>query len=133
MGDRCYIAVTCRRADLTIFEELGFAPDEYGPADGLLVEMTDEEANLAHTDQLPTHVPFLGWSGPGDNYGPYLFACDGQQFVEVPGSDHSFGIDWDFAKGEPTPQSITKIREYLVLQKKVQRRFKQLRRRRPQS
>ncbi len=113
------------------FEELGFAPDEYGPATGLLVEMTDEEANYGHADQLPTHVPFLGWNGPGDNYGPYLFACDGQQFVEVPGSDHSFGIDWDFAKGEPTPQSIAKIREYLVLRKKVQRLFKQLRRRRP--
>jgi hypothetical protein len=133
MGDRCYMTVTCRRADMALFEELGFTADYGTKPDSPVVEMSDQEANYAHTDQLPTHVPFLGWNGPGDNYGPYLLACDGKQFVEVPGSDHSFGIDWDFAKGEPTSQSITKIREYLVLQKKVQRLFKQLRRRQPRS
>ena len=131
MSDHCYVGVTCRRADMAHFEELGFTTDYGTEPESPVVAMSDQEANYGHAEKLPTHVPFLGWNGPGDNYGPYLFACDGQQFVEVPGSDHSFGIDWDFAKGEPTPQSIAKIREYLVLRKKVQRLFKRLRRRRP--
>lgn len=127
MGDRCYMTVTCRRADMGLFEELGFTLNDYGnePTDPV-VELNDQEANWAHSGELPRHVPFIGQHGSGDNYGPFLQACDGKDFVEVPGDEHAFGIEWDYHEGEPTVKSVAAIRQYLVLRKKVQRWFKQL-------
>lgn len=126
MGDRCYMTVTCRRADMGLFEELGFVPDD--DSNSPVVEMTDEEANYGHANDLPTTVPFFAQHGAGGNYGPYLFACDGRELVEVPGSEHGFAIEWDYHEGEPTAKSVAAIRRYLALKQKVQRRFKRLRR-----
>lgn len=131
MGDRCHMTVTCRRADMALFEELGFVPDDED--DSPVVGMTDEEANYGHANDLPTTVPFLAQHEAGGNYGPYLFACDGKQLIEVPGSEHGFAIEWDYHEGEPTAKSIAEIRHYLALRKKVQRWFQRLKKTQPKA
>ena len=58
MGDRCYMHVTCRRQDRETFEALGFNLEFESSPDSPLIEMADEEANYAHTGDLPTTLPF---------------------------------------------------------------------------
>lgn len=69
MSDRCYMQVTCRRQDQTLFEELGFHLEFEQSSDSPIVEIIDEAANYAHAEHLPTDIPFTAWHGAGDNYG----------------------------------------------------------------
>jgi hypothetical protein len=87
MGDRCYMSLYCRRQDVPRFEELGFSlqtssdPSESDlPAD--TVEMIDEEANYAHSGDMPADIPFHGYHCAGGNYGEHQFACDGKEYEE---------------------------------------------------
>ncbi len=106
--------LTCRREDLDRFTELGF--HTWGEDDGApIVELTDEEANFGHSDTLPSDVPFFASHGSGDNYGPHLIACDGKRFIDIPGDNHNFEIDWDYQTNSPTSESIAQIREYLAV------------------
>ena len=82
MSDRCYAEVTCRKEDAGRFEELGFKVNDQGRIPGTVV-LLDYEADYGHCDDLPKDIPYCGWHGPGDNYGPQAFACDRKQYVEA--------------------------------------------------
>lgn len=106
--------LTCRREDLERFTALGF--HFWGEDDGKpIIELTDEEANFGHSDKLPSDVPFFASHGSGDNYGPHLIACDGNRFIDIPGDDFYFQIDWDHQTNSPSDRSIAQIREYLAV------------------
>ena len=82
MSDRCYVEVTCRKEDAGRFEEIGFKANDQGRISGTVV-LLDYEADYGHCDDLPKDIPYCGWHGPGDNYGPQAFACDGKQYAEA--------------------------------------------------
>ena len=92
MGDRCYIDITMRRADLPRFapfideqagDEWWDDEDEHaGHPD--LVTVRVYEANYAWGDERQAAavdgIPFFGSHGEGGEYGPYAFASlDGEQ------------------------------------------------------
>ena len=82
MSDRCYVEATCRKEDAGRFEEIGFKANDKGRIPGTVV-LVDYEADYGHCDDLPRDIPYLGWHGPGANYGPQAFACDGKHYVEA--------------------------------------------------
>lgn len=127
MGDRCFMSVTCRRSDQKRFEDLGFlvawGEDQTAP----VIEMIDEEANYAHYDQMPTDIPYFGYWGAGDDYGPGYLACDGERYEEVPATTDGFVVNWSYRWGLPKLTSILEIRRYLKLEKKVKNLFRQFR------
>ena len=127
MGDRCYMHVTCRRQDRETFEALGFNLEFESSPDSPLIEMADEEANYAHTGDLPTTFPFIARHGPGANYSDGRIACDGKRWGEVPANQDGFAVDWDFKKRKPTAQSLKRIRCYLLVYDRVKQMFKRLR------
>ena len=126
MGDRCYMEITCRRQDQERFEALGFIAQKWNnPAsDSPLVVMVDEEANYAHSGNLPTDIPYHGFNGPGGNYGDGVCACDGKEYAEVEtGHEGGFVVDWDKARQGPEPHSLRCIRRYLKVRNKVRKMF----------
>ena len=103
MSDRCYVEVTCRKRDAARFEKLGFKVLDDGNLEGCvladlglgtpsedkdsgLVSMHDEQANYGHYGEMPKDIPYFGWHGPGGEYGPCRFACDGKKYLEVDAS-----------------------------------------------
>lgn len=50
-------------------------------------ELYDEQANYGGVEDLDAlrtaGIPFMAFHGPGDNYGPMLFAFDGKDHAEV--------------------------------------------------
>jgi len=119
MSDCCYVHVTCRRQDMERFEALGFHLEFESTSQSVIVELADEEANYAHTGELPTDIPYTAWNGKGSEYGDYKMACDGEEFVEVPASQDGFVVDWDYKTEQPTPQSLDIIRQYLAVHKRA--------------
>ena len=85
MSDRCYMEVSCRRQGVARFEALGFRVLDEDKVSGL-VRMHDEQANYGHSGELPTDTPYIGEHGPGGEYGPCRFACDGKKYLEVEAS-----------------------------------------------
>lgn len=75
MSDRCYMRVTCRRADAALFLDEGFFED--GDEGAPLADLVDEEANYAHQSLLEDlarrGIEFYGWNAAGDDYGPARF------------------------------------------------------------
>ena len=126
MSDRCYMQVTCRRQDQTLFEELGFHLEFEQSSDSPIVELIDEAANYAHAEHLPTDIPFTAWHGAGDNYGDGRIACDGNHYAEVSANRDGFVVRWDEAGNQPTPESLDGIRLYLAVHQTVQEMFKEL-------
>jgi len=126
MSDRCYMQVTCRRQDQTLFEELGFHLEFEQSSDSPIVEIIDEAANYAHAEHLPTDIPFTAWHGAGDNYGDGKVACDGNHYAEVSANRDGFVVRWDEAGNQPTPESLDGIRLYLAVHQTVQEMFKEL-------
>lgn len=83
MGDRCYMSVTCRKADVPLFTgdgDLGFSVDTEDDQDGVVV--TDDE-RYPDIDDLPKDIPFYGYHEAGCSYGPGCFACDGTDCIEL--------------------------------------------------
>jgi len=127
MGDRCYMHVTCRREDQGFFAEIGFHLDYEQTPNAPVIEMIDEEANYAHNDKMPAHVPYFGYSGAGGNYGASSFACDGRRYREVEtGYAGGFVVQWDEKKKRPTPESLRAISRYFPVRKKVEQKFTSL-------
>ena len=119
------MSVTCRREDKARFEELGFRI-ESDEGEKLVIELIDEQANYGHSGKLPTDIPYTGWYGAGDNYGPGQAACDGREFVEVSATTDGFVVAWDYGKMEPRPESIEQIRRYLKIEEQVKELFDDL-------
>ena len=86
--------------------------------------MVDEEANYAHSGDLPTDILYHGFNGPGGNYGDGAVVCDGRCLAEVEtGHDGGFVIVWDEARGHPTAESLRRIRRYVTVRKNAEALF----------
>jgi len=82
MGDRCYMELTCRKKDKTLFEEIGFTTQAESYEFPTCLEMVDYEANYAHAEDMPKDLVYFGSHEGGDGYGPESFACDGTTYLE---------------------------------------------------
>jgi len=113
------MSVTCRREDKAAFEALGFVLEFDPRPESLIIEMIDEQANYAHHDQMPTHLPYTAAYGAGSNYGPGSIACDGKQYAEIAASEEGFMVAWDFKKSQPTRKSVQQIRQFIRIEKRA--------------
>jgi len=132
MGDRCYMSVTCRRQDKETFEALGFHLEFETSPESPVIEMVDEEANYAHSGEMPANIPYYGSHGSGDNYAAGDLACDGKKYAEVEtGHGSGFMVGWDHQKSKPTPQSLKNIRQFIRIQQRAQKILNKLRQKEP--
>ena len=116
-----------RREDRGRFTALGFVAQDWNEPGSPLVVMCDEEADYAHTGNLPRDIPYHGHNAPGGSYGSGEVACDGRDCAEVEtGSPGGFVIDWDIGRDQPTGCSLRNIRRYLKINARVERRFARL-------
>ena len=126
MSDRCYMELTCRRQDVQKFEALGFVAQSWNNPDGKspLILMVDEEANYAHSGDMPTDIPYHGFNGSGGNFGQGSFACDGKTYAEVEtGHGGGFVVDWNEHQQRPSMRSLRSIRRYLKIRNRVLKLF----------
>jgi hypothetical protein len=88
VGDRCYISIKFRRADLPIFEEI-LGKDVFEELDGgaQIVVGSHAEANYGWTQELEElaqrNIPFSGFHGKGSEYSAEVFAACNGLFAEV--------------------------------------------------
>ena len=120
--------ITCRRQDMQEFEKLGFRYENWNnEPDAPLVVMLDEEANNAHTGNMPDNIPYQGFNGVGGNYGDGAFACDGKTYAEVEtGHNGGFVVDWENTKQRPSLLSLNSICRYIKIRNKVEKLFVKL-------
>lgn len=118
--------ITCRRQDQDRFTALGFTAQAWDNPEpnSALVVMVDEEANYAHSGELPRDIPYYGFHGPGGNYGDGVCACDGKQLAEQEtGHEGGFVVEWDDVRQRPSRPSLRAVRRYLAVCRKAQARF----------
>ena len=119
----------CRRQDQERFEALGFTAQDWDkPAsNSATIQMVDEEANYAHSGDLPTDIPYHGVHGAGYDYGSGAYACDGKELAEVErGHGGGFVVDWNEARRRPLPRSLRTIRHYINVRDTVLALFKDM-------
>ena len=106
--------IRCRKEHASRFVDLDFSnwSAERIQPEGV-VTMVDEEANYAHTGEMPTDIPWEGWSD-GGSYGSFLYACDGKALCEVSVGENQFCVEWDYDKMEPKQSSVQAIREFFA-------------------
>ena len=127
MSDRCYMEITCRPQDQERFEALGFVAQDWKQESPALVILVDEEADYAHSGNLPPDVPYHGFNGPGGNYGQGALACDGKTYAEVEtGHGSGFVVDWNDCTRRPSSRSLQSIRRYLRVRQQVREIFEAL-------
>jgi hypothetical protein len=124
MSDRCFMRVTCRRADRARFEALGFAPEfTDAPTEGAVIELVDAGADYGHHGRLPTDIPFVASHDAGGNFGPRRLACDGRVLAEIPATQEGFVIQWDARRRQPSAMCLRRLRRFMAVQLRAQRRL----------
>jgi hypothetical protein len=121
MGDTCYMELTCKLTDRSIFEELGFTVESecYEWEFPGCVEMVDYEATYAHAGDMPKDVVYFGSHRHGDVIGPEDFACDGQTYLEqLTDGGWSFVVRFD-DEGNPNAASLAKVKTFVTHRNKV--------------
>ena len=138
MSDRCYMEITCRKQDVARFEKLGFKILDNGNLEGCvladlglgtlnedkdsgLVSMHDEQANYGHSGQLPTDIPYIGGHGPGGEYGPCRFACDGRKYMEVEASQDGEPVARVSAGGKVDRRKLKQVEAYQACLKRAKK------------
>ena len=135
MGDRCYLEITLRRADLDRFgQHLNAAPDDewwdhLDEEEGRpgIVTASVYEANYAWFDEraaaAKAGIPFHGRHDSGGEYGPYCFASWRGKLREAP-VDHDgnlcVAVDEDL---KPIGNDLAFLRRYVRTLKKVKTAF----------
>jgi len=89
MGDRCHMVVYCLKKDAAVFEDLGFVLQDDGSSPSCSVDipvgvvtMVDEEANYAHSGDMPENIVYLSDHSRGFDYGCGGVVCDGKKCIE---------------------------------------------------
>ncbi len=84
MGDRCFSSVIARVEDQQKFKDIGYRL-EYDRNN--LVEMVDEAANYANTDELEElaeqNIPFIGYHDSGGGYSAGKFVSFGGEVIWI--------------------------------------------------
>ncbi len=136
MGDRCYLELTQRKADLPRFapfvdakpeeEWWDYQDDIDGHPD--LVTCCVYEANYAWYDErqaaAKAGIPFYGTHGDGGEYGPYAFAALDGEMLEAPLSHDGYlilALDDDLKPVDPA--DLQHLRAYTTKLKAVKRLF----------
>lgn len=93
MGDRAYVEVTCREADISLFDREGFLEEFRSGLPLGVVAMVDAEAPDGNITALQTlaskGIFFRGWHDAGGGYDGACFAgFDGRLFA-APRLNHS--------------------------------------------
>jgi len=137
MGDRCYLEITMRRADLPLFAphvDAGADDEWWDIADDVdnhpdLVTVGVYEANYAWQSArdaaAASGIPFFGTHEEGGEYGPGGFAaCDGAMLdVELRhGGYMIIALDDDLKPVDP--DDLAHLREYVAKLRAVKRLFK---------
>jgi hypothetical protein len=128
MGDRAYVEVTCREADVSLFEREGFL-EEFRP--GLpsgVVAMVDAEAPDGNTTALNSlagqGILFRGWHDAGGAYDGSCFAGFDGRLFEASRLNHSdlpcIEVHVD---GTVDATQLERAREYLKAADAVARAF----------
>lgn len=119
MGDRCFVRMKVRSADLPRFEEIFGAKfyNELEEASPGVLELTECEANYGRWDDrreaAAAGLVFIGWHGAGGDYGPRRFAAFGGRQVEVricPDSDEI--VVPVGPSGRPNRPALGEVRRY---------------------
>jgi len=111
MGDRCYMTVWCRPQDVATFTAIGFIEEKRTE---FYVHMVDEQANYAHSGDMPTDIPYTASHASGGDYGSAMLACDGERLVEIE-TGHSGGVVMAVdADGEIDDDDLRYVRKFYV-------------------
>ena len=124
MGDRCYMEVRCLAKDKALFEELGFVSQD--PEGCVVIDMVDEEANYAHSSEMPTNVPWIAEADAGDEYSACASCCDGENSIEVSRDGEFIMVRFSPQLGQPYPKDVDAAKAYLECLKKVNKMFDEL-------
>ena len=135
MGDRCYLEMTLRRADLDRFaphadaspgEEWWDHLDDHPEISGL-VDVSVYEANYGWLDErqgaAKAGIAFMGTHGEGGCYGPYAFAAHDGELDEAPLNHDGYliiAVDDDL---KPVEGAEDCIRAYVNRRRAVERLF----------
>ncbi|NLE61975.1 MAG: hypothetical protein GX616_26770 [Planctomycetes bacterium] len=134
MGDRCYLEITLRRADLDRFgQHLDAAPgeewwDHLDEEDNQpnIVTASVYEANYAWLDQrlaaAKEGIDFHGWHAEGGEYGPYEFVSFKGKHLEAE-RNHDGELVIALDKNLKPTQGMANLREYVRTLKKVRAAF----------
>ena len=136
MGDRCYLEITLRRADLDRFgKHLDAAPgeswwdhlDDEQDQPGI-VTVSVYEANYAWHDErcaaAKEGIDFHGWHAEGGEYGPCGFVSYRKKHVEV-AHDHDGDLVIAVDENLKPLTSMAHLRRYVRTLKKVKAMFAQ--------
>ena len=134
MGDRCYLEITLRRADLDRFgQHLNASPgeewwdhlDEEANQPGI-VTASVYEANYAWYDERCTAakegIDFHGWHAEGGEYGPYAFSSFGGKHLEAE-RNHAGELVIAVDENLKPLAGIAHLRKYVRILKKVKAVF----------
>ena len=113
--------ITCRAQDFEVFKELGFH-EEYSPLPGF-IEAVDCDADSAHNGNLPTNIPYRGYSEAGCEYGACQYACDGKKLYEACGTDNNFTVNYRPGRGF-NKKDMRVIERFVAADKLVRDMFK---------
>lgn len=117
MSDRCYVSLTCRKADADRLNELfdeswNLTFDEDG-----LVRMSGSECDYGLLEERKAAsaagIPWIGYNGSGSNYGPASFACDGTKEMEISCNEDGDLYVVVLDNGSIDDEALTAAREFL--------------------
>lgn len=118
MGDRCWIRVYLRKQDLEKFNEAtGWSTDyeELDDGDDGQFSLEISEVNYGGDDQLGmaagAGIRFHGQHGPGNCYGPGMFASDGHAISAIDLDLEGYvTVRYDPETGMPADEAGDKLR-----------------------
>ena len=126
MGDRCYLEVRVRAADLPkFFKATELDEDFVWDKEKAISVIVDEEANYAMCDELQRaneqKIDFIGWHSEGGDYPAMNFVCiDGTlNYVRICAGDIVVSVH---ANGKANAEDLKNVREYRRLACKWHRR-----------
>lgn len=123
MGDRCYLRIRVKTADVPkAIETLGVEHEYDDPEidDFDTVWLTAEQSNYGQPEDrqrlASLGVDFEGWHGEGGGYGPLLFVALGGNMVEVDNlHDSNHPCAEILPSGEPDSEQLAHALRYYAL------------------
>lgn len=119
MGDRCQIHMTFRAADYNADEELRgyFEYEDWKTSAAGTVNVEEGQANGGYCEEREEwakRYPFIGEHGPGCEYGPFVFASDGQgQYSEFPANGAGDPVVSIQGDGLPHPRELEAVQWFV--------------------
>lgn len=118
MGDRTYCQVEIGEAHVEtlqpVFEDWGFRLQEEDCHPAIFEDSEADDGGSECIEALQAHkLPFRGYHDSGGNYGPAIFAFDGETFESCCGLEGSPMCAIDPATGDPEPGPLATVRTFI--------------------